>query len=141
MIRQAKLEDMEQVLEVLSHLAPVDRDIHSDTFAKIMDLDSCDTLVWVSSFGHEVGDIIAVGSLWILQKVIRGYGKMGQIEDVVVLPEYRGSGFGKMIIAALIERAKDRGCYKIILSCTEYNEPFYNKCGFTKHESTMRIDL
>jgi len=136
MIRQATLEDMEQVVQVLSHLAPVGEDLEPDTFAKIMDLDSCDTLVWESD-----DDIIAVGSLWILQKVIRGYGKMGQIEDVVVLPEYRGSGFGKMIIDALIDKAKERGCYKVILNCSEKNVPFYVKCGFTKKENQMRIDL
>ena len=136
MIRQATLEDMEQVVQVLSHLAPVGEDLEPDNFAKIMDLDSCDTLVWESD-----DDIIAVGSLWILQKVIRGYGKMGQIEDVVVLPEYRGSGFGKMIIDALIDKAKERGCYKVILNCSEKNVPFYVKCGFTKKENQMRIDL
>lgn len=137
MIRQVYLKDMEQVMKVLSHLAPVEcDDLSESTFAKIMCLDHCDTLVWVLN-----DEIIAVGSLWILQKVIRGYGKMGQIEDVVVLPEYRGSGFGKMIIDALIEKARERGAYKVILSCSDGNIPFYQKCGFTRKENQMRIDL
>jgi glucosamine-phosphate N-acetyltransferase len=140
MIRQATLDDMEQVVQVLSYLVPMGKNIREnlqpETFAKIMDLDSCDTLVWESD-----GQIVAVGSLWVLQKIIRGYGKMGQIEDVVVLPEYRGSGFGKMIIDALIEKARERGAYKVILNCSDDNIPFYEKCGFTRKENQMRIDL
>jgi glucosamine-phosphate N-acetyltransferase len=131
---------MEQVVQVLSYLVPMGKNIREnlqpETFAKIMDLDSCDTLVWESD-----GQIVAVGSLWVLQKIIRGYGKMGQIEDVVVLPEYRGSGFGKMIIDALIEKARERGAYKVILNCSDDNIPFYEKCGFTRKENQMRIDL
>jgi glucosamine-phosphate N-acetyltransferase len=136
MIRQATLEDMDQIVSLLKYLSPTDKDISGETFGKIVSLELCDTLVWVSA-----GDVLAVGSLWELPKVLHGGASMGQIEDVVVLPEYRGSGFGKMIIDALIERARERGCYKVILNCSDANVKFYEKCGFIRKENQMRIDL
>ena len=66
---------------------------------------------------------------------------VGQIEDVVVDKEYRGEGLGKRMISDLIENAKNAGCYKVILWCEPHNEGFYEKSGFTKSESLMRLDL
>lgn len=138
MIRKANLDDLDDVVELLSHLAPNEskESIKSDMFCKIVESDWCDLLIWETE-----GKIVSTGSLWIMQKVIRNFSKAGQIEDVVTLPEYRGCGFGRMIIDALVTKAKERGCYKVVLNCSDHNVPFYEKCGFRKTENQMRIDL
>lgn len=41
------------------------------------------------------------------------------------------------LIAALIDVAKQKGCYKVILDCAEKNAAFYEKCGLTRKEIQM----
>ena len=50
-------------------------------------------------------------------------------------------GVGKTIIDSLVEIAKEEGCYKVILNCSNENVPFYIKCGFKLTENEMRMDL
>lgn len=42
------------------------------------------------------------------------------------------------MIHALGALAKNVGCYKSILGCSEENEPFYVKCGFNKGGRMMK---
>jgi hypothetical protein len=46
------------------------------------------------------------------------------------------------VIEALLEAAREAGCYKVILDCAEANAAFYEKCGLTRKEIQMvRADL
>jgi len=81
--------------------------------------------------------IIGTATLLVEKKFIRGAGKSGHIEDVVVDSSYRGKNLGKRVIDQLVHLAKSIGCYKVILDCSEKNVSFYEKCGFTKKEVQM----
>lgn len=87
------------------------------------------------------GKIVATATLYIMEKLIHSGGKVGLIEDVAVSKAGRGYGLGKAIIDELVECARLLDCYKVILSCADHNVGFYAKCGFKKHEITMRKDL
>lgn len=67
--------------------------------------------------------------------------KVAHIEDVAVHAEQQGRGLGKMIMEAMKTEAVAKGCYKMILDCSDKNIPFYEKCGYKTHETQMRIDL
>jgi glucosamine-phosphate N-acetyltransferase len=41
------------------------------------------------------------------------------------------------LIDALVRVAKQQGCYKVILDCTEHNVLFYEKCGLSRKEVQM----
>ena len=82
-------------------------------------------------------EIIATATLLIEMKFIRNCSKCGHIEDVVVDSTYRGLRLGLRVVEALMEAAKEAGCYKVILDCSESNAPFYEKCGLTKKEIQM----
>ena len=41
------------------------------------------------------------------------------------------------MIRALTRVAERLGCYKVILDCSEKNQPFYEKCGMTRKEVQM----
>lgn len=43
----------------------------------------------------------------------------------------------RRIIGALVEEARRRQCYKIILDCAEHNVEFYAKSGFVRKEVQM----
>jgi GNAT superfamily N-acetyltransferase len=54
------------------------------------------------------------------------------LEDVFVLPEYRGRGHGKALLAALARLAVERGCGRLEWSVLNWNEPsigFYESLG------------
>jgi GNAT superfamily N-acetyltransferase len=54
------------------------------------------------------------------------------LEDLFVLPECRGRGFGKALLAALATLALDRGCGRLEWSVLNWNEPsigFYKSLG------------
>ena len=90
---------------------------------------------------EKYGKIMGTGAVFVEQKFLRGGGKVGHIEDVVVDNRSREKGVGKAIIDSLVEIAKEEGCYKVILNCSNENVPFYIKCGFKLTENEMRMDL
>ena len=87
----------------------------------------------------EAQKIIASGTLFIEQKLIRNGGKVGHMEDIVVDKNYRNQKLGKKIVSFLIEEAKKRNCYKIIGDCSDYVLSFYNQLGFEKKANQIAI--
>jgi GNAT superfamily N-acetyltransferase len=86
---------------------------------------------------------IARAYLYILKNDLH-QEPFGLVEDVYVREEYRGKGYGTKIMKALIEKAKEVNCYKLI--CTSrFSRPevhhFYEKLGFKKHGYEFRIDF
>ena len=54
------------------------------------------------------------------------------LEDLLVLPEYRGRGFGKGLLRKLAQIALERGCGRLEWSCLDWNRPsidFYLSLG------------
>jgi glucosamine-phosphate N-acetyltransferase len=86
------------------------------------------------------GRIVGATTLLIESKFIHDGGLVGHIEDVVVDKEYQGQRIGKKIMVYLIEIAKNRGCYKTILDCTDDVKPFYEKLGFNQVSNELRLD-
>lgn len=85
----------------------------------------------------ESGSIVGTGTLFIEDKFLRNYGKVGHIEDIVVHMDYRGYGLGKIMVDHLTKQSKFAGCYKCILDCSDENVGFYEKCGYVKKGAQM----
>jgi glucosamine-phosphate N-acetyltransferase len=87
-------------------------------------------------------DEMVVGSttLFIEPKFIHQGGLVGHIEDVVVANDFQGKGIGEKLIETSLDFAKNNGCYKTILDCSEDVKSFYEKIGFKKHSNSMRFD-
>ncbi|MBP3636195.1 MAG: GNAT family N-acetyltransferase [Clostridia bacterium] len=54
------------------------------------------------------------------------------LEDLFVLPEYRGRGYGKATIKRLAQIAVERGCGRLEWQCLDWNKPsidFYLSLG------------
>nr|WP_199336615.1 GNAT family N-acetyltransferase [Oscillatoria sp. FACHB-1407] len=59
------------------------------------------------------------------------------LEDLFVLPEYRGQGVGKALLAHLAKLAQARDCGRLEWSVLDWNEPaiaFYRRIGATLME-------
>lgn len=85
--------------------------------------------------------VIGTGTVRFEQKFSHGGRKAGHIEDVVVDSNYRGQGIGSAIVTKLIEEAKQRSCYKVVLNCNDQNIGFYQKLGMERSGNCMRINL
>jgi ribosomal protein S18 acetylase RimI-like enzyme len=85
--------------------------------------------------------IIGTGSILVEDKIIHGMGKVGHVEDIVIDKKFRGLGLARQLMEKLIQIAKDKQCYKIILATSDDTVQFYEKIGFKKHSSCMRLDL
>ncbi|MGQ9490262.1 MAG: GNAT family N-acetyltransferase [Anaerolineae bacterium] len=54
--------------------------------------------------------------------------RLTELRSLAVVPELRGSGLGRRLVAALVEQARANG-YDQICALT-LNEEFFNRCGF-----------
>lgn len=136
-IRPVEAEDgvngLFKVLSQLTH-APV---IPPAKFAELVEKEQADGIRTTLVAATAEGAVVATGAVLMEQKYIRGGGICAHIEDIVVDSGYRKAQLGKKIIAELIKIAKSKGCYKVILDCSDDNVTFYQKCGFEKKECQM----
>ena len=72
-------------------------------------------------------------------------GPAGVLHDVIVDPEYRGRGVGRLLLDAALAYLKSRGAPRVVLSTAEQNEPaqrLFASAGFrrTMIEMTRELD-
>ena len=77
--------------------------------------------------GGVVGLAVDLGGCWTFM------GRSGvYLEDLFVLPEYRGRGYGKALLCRLAAIAKEEGCGRLEWWCLDWNKPsidFYKSMG------------
>ena len=66
------------------------------------------------------------------------------LEDLFVLPEYRGKGYGKALLKRLAQITVERGCGRLEWACLDWNQPsiyFYRSLGAVPMEewTTYRL--
>lgn len=128
---------------------PWDEDGVLDCLKQVWSIDSIEESVLIDFIANDNHlyvakddiDVLGCATLHIQKKLIRNGGKAAFIEEVVVKEEHRGKGIGEKLITHLVEKAKEMGCYKVTLSCFPERVAFYERCGFSKENHTMRISL
>ena len=108
--------------------------LHNNHQVFVIENDNNDTNIKTTN-----SQIIGSSTIFIETKIIHNFGKVAHIEDVIIHNEYRGHGLGKLLLDKCIEIAKQEGCYKIILDCSDNNCKFYEKCGFMKKGNQMAL--
>ena len=66
------------------------------------------------------------------------------LEDLFVLPEYRGKGYGKGLLKKLAQIAVERGCGRLDWSCLKWNKPsldFYGSLGASQLDEWVILRL
>ena len=66
------------------------------------------------------------------------------LEDLFVLPEYRGKGYGKGLLKKLAQIAVERGCGRLDWSCLNWNKPsldFYSSLGAAQLDEWVILRL
>jgi len=138
-IREIEEDDLKngflETLDFLRNTGDLDKNKANEILKKIKQ--NPDHIIHVATDGEK---IVGSTTLLIEQKFIHNGGFVGHIEDVVVRKDYEGKGIGIKLVTSLLERAKEKNCYKTILDCKDDVIQFYERIGF-KHESNgMRYD-
>jgi glucosamine-phosphate N-acetyltransferase len=138
-IRELKKEDLWNgfltTLDSLRQASDISKDIAEKVFEKINS--NPNHIVAVAELDEK---IVGSTTLLIEPKFIHEGGLVGHIEDVVVDKNFQGQKIGEKIMNYLLEIAKNRGCYKTILDCTDDVKPFYEKLGFKHTANELRFD-
>ena len=124
-----------ETLEFLRKASDIDKNKAKEILKKIQQ--NSNHIIHVA-----VDDNKIVGSTTLLieQKFIHDGGLVGHIEDVVVRKDYEGKGIGIKLVTSLLERAKEKNCYKTILDCKDNVKQFYERIGFKRESNGMRYD-
>ncbi|KAM0257028.1 hypothetical protein ACHAQJ_004623 [Trichoderma viride] len=77
---------------------------------------------------HE-GQIVGTGAVIVEKKL--------QVTKICISKDHQGKRLGFHMINALNSVAKNVGCRKTILNCSEHNIAFYKKCGFEVSSTEM----
>ena len=67
-----------------------------------------------SAIGYGLAHVLAVEDTWVPDTWQTGV-RIGEIESLSVLPDYRGSGLGSMLLDELERHLRDRGARDLIL--------------------------
>ena len=138
-IRELRKEDLGNgfltTLDSLRQTSDIERNKAEEIFEKISS--NPDHVIVVAELD---GKIVGTTTLLIEIKFIHSGGLVGHIEDVVVDKNFQGQRIGEKIMKYLLEFAKNRGCYKTILDCTDDVKPFYEKLGFKHIANELRFD-
>ena len=132
MIREAKIGDLEGLKILYSVLRPKDPpwDEFDAEHALTNVLESCYTKLFVADSGDK---LTSTGRLALFPNVASGGRPIGVIEHVITLPEFRGHGLARGILAAALEYAWGMHCCKVfLLSGSKRTEAhrLYESLGF-----------
>ena len=138
-IREIEEDDLEngflETLDFLRNTSDLDKNKANEILKKIKQ--NPNHIIHVAVDGNKI-----VGSitLFIEQKFIHDGGLVGHIEDVVVRKDCEGKGIGVKLVMSMLERAKEKNCYKTILDCKDDVKQFYEKIGFKRESNGMRYN-
>ena len=131
-IRYAKEEDTPLILDFIRRLADYEK--MSDQVAATEDL----IREWVFEkkkaevlLGEEDGKPVAFALFFHNFSTFLGRAGI-YLEDLFILPECRGKGYGKVIMKELAKIAATRGCGRLEWACLNWNESslaFYRSLG------------
>jgi len=132
-IRKAEQNDVSLILDFIKKLAEYERLSH-EVVATELDLESY-------LFGaKKVAEVLIgyegeqpVGFALFFHNFSTFLGKPGiYLEDLFVLEEHRGKGYGKLLLASLASLALERNCGRLEWAVLDWNEPsieFYKSLG------------
>ena len=143
-IRFAEERDTELILKFIRGLAEYEKLSH--------EVVATEDILRESLFEQKAGEVIIgeynkepVGFALFFHNFSTFLGRPGlYLEDLFIIPEMRGKGFGKTMLAFLAKIAVDRNCGRFEWWCLDWNEPsveFYKGIGAVPMEewTTFRL--
>ena len=133
MIREATIDDVPAIAALIRALAEYERLAHEvvldeEQLAAHLFGERRYAEVMVAEYAGEV-----IGFALFFHNFSTFLGRPGiYLEDLFVMPEHRGAGHGKALLARLARIAVERGCGRLEWAVLDWNEPsieFYRSLG------------
>ncbi len=100
-----------------------------------------DYCIWLF---HGPQGILGTYSLLIMDNLGHGGAPEAIVENVAVSAVHRNQGAGTQMMHHAMEQARQRGCYKLVLSSNiarERAHAFYDRLGFSRHGISFQVSL
>lgn len=131
-IRRGTVEDLQAILDLIVELAIYEKAEHEvENSTEQMKLDGFGERPVFDFFVVEENEMI-VGTAIYYFRYSTWKGKALYLEDLVVSEKYRGKGYGKALLDAIVKQAKSDNCKQVRWQVLDWNEPainFYNSIG------------
>lgn len=126
-IRELNDSDYEKYLKLINQFRPTafTQEEYKDAFNIIKK----NSTIWVVDYNDE---LIGTATIIYECKFIRNIVKLAHVEDVCVDKSFRSRGIGNILMKYIVNEAREKNCYKIILDCDENLENFYKRSGLEK---------
>ncbi len=112
----------ERLVYTIAPVEPYEREVHAEDTDYGFD-EAGPTIFFADVDGQPAGRI----------KMMRWWNRFGYVEDLVVNPEYRGQGIGRMLLEQGIQWARENDYPGVMLETQDDNVPactLYQSCGF-----------
>jgi len=136
--RLARENELGELLDLYRMLNPDDPDPApadaAETWEEMLADDTLDVVVVESE-----GRLVATCVLSVARNLTRGARPWAVIENVVTHEDCRGRGFGTRCVEHAVDLARERDCYKVMLSTGSdetWKHEFYEGCGFDAADKT-----
>ena len=136
-VRPALIQDCKAVLDLYAEFTGEANTLTVEDFIEFLITLNEDHQLYVIETLE--GTVVGCATLFIERKLIHGGSCVAHVEDVIVASAYRGQGYGRLLMTMLTAKAKEYGCYKIILDCNDETRAFYESCGFQQKNVQMAL--
>jgi GNAT superfamily N-acetyltransferase len=136
-VRKAELADVSTLCGLLGLLFGQEADFHPDYEKQERGLRmilKCGETGRLFCAEHTDAGVVGMGSILLTVSTAEG-GRVAWLEDMIVHPDWRGSGIGEMLLRQAITAARDVGCKRITLLTDEGNHAamrYYSRGGFVR---------
>ncbi len=143
-IRPAARGDLQKILELYRGLTddPEDKISLKEAEQKFDKLTTYpDYHLYLAELNEEV---VGTFALLIMDNLAHRGEPSAIVEDVVIRKDLQGMGIGKAMMNFAMEKSREKGCYKMVLSShlrRENAHKFYESLGFKKHGYSFVVDL
>ena len=138
MIREARKEDLDQMLELYLYLHEESIPQHDDHLAEVWDKIITDKDYHVIVYETD-GKIVSSCCCYIIRNLTHNVRPFALVEYVVTHEDYRCKGYAGECLAKAKEIAISENCYKIMLMTGSKKEStlnFYRKAGYRSDDKT-----
>lgn len=143
-IRKATEEDVEGVLGLLAQLGdPGESGLTVEEGRRILRRMATYPAYAVYVAEGE-GRVVGTFALLVMDNLAHAGAPSAVVEDVCVDQAVRGQGIGRALMTFAMERARELGCYKLVLSSNQARidaHRFYRSLGFVEHGLSFHVDL
>lgn len=153
-IRQGKIEDIEQIVDIVIQTSNIHYENRRDIFKKKTretikewmksEIESEDKNILIVEENEEILGVLIYKIRDVQEHINLNDTKNIWIDEICVDEKHRSQGIGKFLMDEIKKIAKEIGCKRIELNCWEFNNrarKFYEENGLTTQRRIMEVEI